>query len=157
MSDDRVSANDTGAAPPPTPSSTAPGPGPTVDEPGPTGSAHPGAAEPGGGTVAIPEGTGPTAPTAPPARHARQVNRTRISGVWVGLILSTLVLIFLLIFILQNLNPVEIAFLGALGTLPTGVAMLFAAVAGILLVAIPGSARILQLRRAARKGARRAR
>jgi uncharacterized integral membrane protein len=32
---------------------------------------------------------------------------------------------------------------------PTGVALLFAAIAGLLLVAIPGTARILQLRRAA--------
>jgi uncharacterized integral membrane protein len=141
MSHDRVSTNGTGATP---------SPGPTFDEP------VPGADLPGGSTVAIPDGT-TTGPTPTPAPPARPVGRTRTSGLWVGLILSTLVLIFLLIFILQNLNPVEIHFLGAVGTLPTGVAMLFAAVAGILLVAIPGSARILQLRRAAKKGARRAR
>jgi uncharacterized integral membrane protein len=147
MSDDRVSTNGTGATP-----STSPGP--TFDEPGPGGEV-----KPGGSTVAIPDETttGPTPTPAPPAHRSKPVGRTRISGLWVGLILSTLVLIFLLIFILQNLNLVEIHFLGAVGTLPTGVAMLFAAVAGILLVAIPGSARILQLRRAARKGARRAR
>lgn len=75
--------------------------------------------------------------------------RSRISGLWVGLILSAVVLVFLLVFILQNGAPVQIAFLGWTGTLPTGVALLFAAVAGVLLVAIPGSVRILQLRRAA--------
>jgi uncharacterized integral membrane protein len=146
MSDDRVSTNGTGARP-----STSPGP--TFDEPGAGGDV------PDGSTVAIPDGTttGPTPTPGPSARPVAPVGRTRTSGLWVGLILSTLVLIFLLIFILQNLNPVEIHFLGAVGTLPTGVAMLFAAVAGILLVAIPGSARILQLRRAAKKGARRAR
>ena len=63
-------------------------------------------------------------------------------------------LIFLLIFILQNNVPVQINFLGASGTLPTGVALLFAAVAGLLLVAIPGGLRIMQLRRAARRGSR---
>lgn len=75
--------------------------------------------------------------------------RSRISGLWVGLVLSAVVLVFLLVFILQNSAPVQITFLGWTGALPTGVALLFAAVAGVLLVAIPGSVRILQLRRAA--------
>ena len=73
----------------------------------------------------------------------------RMSGLWVGLILSAVVLVFLLVFILQNSAPVHITFLGWAGALPTGVALLFAAIAGVLLVAIPGSVRILQLRRAA--------
>ena len=71
---------------------------------------------------------------------------------WVGAIPPAIVLIFLLIFILQNNVPVQINFLGVSGTLPTGVALLFAAIAGLLLVAIPGGLRILQLRRAARRG-----
>jgi uncharacterized integral membrane protein len=75
--------------------------------------------------------------------------RSRISGLWVGLILSAVVLVFLLVFILQNGAPVQITFLGWTGALPTGVALLFAAVAGVLLVALPGSVRILQLRRVA--------
>jgi lipopolysaccharide assembly protein A len=74
---------------------------------------------------------------------------SRISGLWVGMILSAIVLVFLLIFILQNSDPVQITFLGWTGALPTGVALLFAAIAGVLLVAIPGSVRILQLRNAA--------
>jgi lipopolysaccharide assembly protein A len=65
------------------------------------------------------------------------------------MILSAVVLVFLLIFILQNRAPVQINFLTWAGALPTGVALLFAAVAGALLVALPGSARMLQLRRAA--------
>lgn len=79
---------------------------------------------------------------------AEAAPRSRISGLWVGLILSAIVLVFLLVFILQNGEAVRIAFLGWTGALPTGVALLFAAVAGVLLVAIPGSVRILQLRRA---------
>jgi lipopolysaccharide assembly protein A len=75
--------------------------------------------------------------------------RSRISGLWVGLVLSAVMLIFLLVFILQNSDPVQINFLAWTGVLPSGVALLFAAVAGVLLVAIPGSVRILQLRRAA--------
>lgn len=103
-------------------------------------------------TVAVPTDP-PAAPPRSTGRHAGS-NRTRVSGMWVGLILSAIVLLFLLIFILQNLDPVQIHFLGATGTLPTGVALLLAAIAGVLLVAIPGSARIVQLRRAARKGHR---
>jgi lipopolysaccharide assembly protein A len=85
-------------------------------------------------------------------RSSTAAPRTRTSELWVGLILSALMLIFLLVFILQNRAPVPINFLGWTGTLPTGVALLFAAIAGMLLVAIPGSFRILQLRRAAREG-----
>ncbi len=77
--------------------------------------------------------------------------RSRSGVLWTGVILSAIVLIFLLIFIVQNNEPVQITFLGASGTLPTGVALLFAAIAGLLLVAIPGGLRIMQLRRAARR------
>lgn len=90
-------------------------------------------------------------PTVPVKAERPAVRRTRMSGVWIGLIGSALVLLLLLIFILQNLDPVAIRFLGATGRLPIGVALLFAAIAGVLLVAIPGSVRILQLRRAARR------
>ena len=103
-------------------------------------------------TVTIPT---PAIPTpAIPASPDATVGRTRMSGLYVGLILSALVLILLLVFILQNLHSVEINFLGLSGQLPTGVALLLAAVAGVLLVAIPGTGRILQLRRAARRGGR---
>ena len=58
----------------------------------------------------------------------------------------------LLVLILQNGRPVQISFFALEGVLPLGVALLLAAIAGVLLVAIPGSLRILQLRRAARRG-----
>lgn len=89
-------------------------------------------------------------PTVGPAVGPK-LGRTRFSGLWLGLIFSALVLIFLLVFILQNLELVQIEFLGFSGTLPTGVALLLAAIAGVLLVAIPGTGRILQLRRAANR------
>jgi uncharacterized integral membrane protein len=97
-------------------------------------------AEPGGGVLA-PE----------PGEPSVRIKGTRVSGLWVGLTVSAVVLLFLLIFILQNNVPTPIRFLGAEGTLPVGVALLMAAVLGVLLVAIPGYLRILQLRRAARK------
>ena len=85
-----------------------------------------------------------------PPRH-RALRRTRMSGVWVGLALSAVVLLLLLVFILENEKKVDIAFFGAHGHLPLGVALLLAAVAGALLVLIPGTVRILQLRRTARR------
>ena len=77
--------------------------------------------------------------------------RTRIGGIWVAVIVAAWVLVFFLIFVLQNPTRVDVFFLGAAGTLPLGVAMLFAAIAGALVVALIGSARIIQLRRTARR------
>jgi uncharacterized integral membrane protein len=104
---------------------------------------------------AVPEG--PTVPTPTGWDEPRPrdgVGHSRTGVLWTGLILSALVLLLLLVFILQNSAPIQITFLGASGTLPTGVALLLAAIAGLLLVAIPGGLRILQLRRAARRGPR---
>jgi uncharacterized integral membrane protein len=80
--------------------------------------------------------------------------RTRISGVWVAVVVATILLIFLLIFILQNLDPATVHFLGISGSLPLAVAMLFSAIAGALLVALVGGARILQLRKENRSSRR---
>lgn len=97
----------------------------------------------------------PTAPTAQPGPPEPVVRRSRSGGLWTGLILSAIVLIFLLVFILQNLDPVQITFLWMSGSVPVGVALLLAAIAGLLLIAIPGGVRIVQLRRAAHRAARR--
>jgi uncharacterized integral membrane protein len=60
--------------------------------------------------------------------------------------LFAVVLLLLLIFILENGQRVSISYFGAHGHLPVGVALLLAAVLGVLLVVIPGTARIIQLR-----------
>jgi uncharacterized integral membrane protein len=106
-------------------------------------------------------GETPTVPTPSippgaidPRSREPEYKRTRSGVLWVGVILSAVVLIFLLIFILQNNRSVQVNFLTVSGTLPIGVALLFAAVAGLLLGAIPGGMRILQLRRAAGRSAR---
>ncbi len=96
----------------------------------------------------------PDAPTVPGEQAPVVITRTRTGGLWTGLILSAIVLIFLLVFILQNLAVVAVYFLGFTFSLPIGVALLLAAIAGLLLVAIPGGLRILQLRRVARRAAR---
>jgi uncharacterized integral membrane protein len=89
------------------------------------------------------------APAPQPARHV--VRRTRMGGWWVASALFALVLLLLLIFILENGQRADIGFLGAHGHLPLGIALLLAAILGVLLVVIPGTGRIIQLRMAARR------
>ncbi|MGA2528965.1 MAG: lipopolysaccharide assembly protein LapA domain-containing protein [Acidimicrobiales bacterium] len=72
---------------------------------------------------------------------------TRISGTWVGIIIGSLVLALLLVFVLQNTRSVKVSLFTASGELPLGVALLFAAVGGVLLAAVAASLRIVQLRR----------
>ena len=79
------------------------------------------------------------------------VKFTKAAAMWGALIFGFLVLIVLLIFIAQNTESAEFAFLGWRWSLPLGVAILFAAVAGGLLTVAVGAVRIFQLRRAAKK------
>ena len=90
------------------------------------------------------------APAAPLPQH--KIRPTRISGLWIAVVFFAVILLLLLIFILQNGTKVDISYMGAHGHLPLGVALLLAAVSGILLVAIPGTGRIIQLRRQVRRG-----
>jgi uncharacterized integral membrane protein len=92
----------------------------------------------------------PTADRATPVRRTT-AGRSRLGSMWVSLIGMSVVLVILLIFVLQNPTSTEIRFLWLDGQLPIGVAMLFASIAGILLVAIPATGRIWQLRRGIRR------
>jgi uncharacterized integral membrane protein len=98
----------------------------------------------------------PTAPTGPPAGFDSKgrVRRTRISGVWIGLVAAGLILVLLIIFIAQNLNDAPIHFLGLSGQVSLGLALLVAGVCGLLIAAVPASIRIWQLRKALRKNVR---
>jgi len=69
----------------------------------------------------------------------------------IGLIALALALIVVLIFIIQNVHNVNISFLGAHLVLPLAVALFFAVIAGALLMAAAGTARITQLRRVIRR------
>ena len=113
------------------------------------------AADPNQVAVADPDVTTPApraASDAPVGEHAyRKVRRTRFSGMWVGITAAAVVLLVLLVFIIENGQRVDISFFGAHGHLSLGVALLLAAIAGVLLVAVPGYGRILQLRRALRR------
>jgi uncharacterized integral membrane protein len=104
-----------------------------------------------------PEQPAPTAApeqAAPPPAHAlpqHRIKRTRTGGIWVAVGFFAVVLLLLLIFILQNGQKVDISYMGAHGHLPLGVALLLAAVCGVLLVVLAGTARISQLRATARR------
>ena len=90
---------------------------------------------------------GPVAP--PPQQH--KIRHTRISGLWLAVVFFAVVLLFLLIFILQNGRAVDISYLGMHGHLPLGVALLLSAVCGVLLTILAGAARISQLHAVARR------
>jgi uncharacterized integral membrane protein len=98
---------------------------------------------------AAPEPDESTVDTSSPTPEP--IKRTRISGTWIAVVVALIVGVFLLVFILQNLDTATVHFLGMAGSLPLAVAMLFSAVAGALLVALIGAARILQLRKETRK------
>jgi uncharacterized integral membrane protein len=113
---------------------------------------EPGAVRPGD-SVARPEEPAGQRPGQPAAKRSEDsaIRRSRISGTWVAIIVAAILMIFLLVFILQNLTSVTVSFLGFEGNLPLGVALLFAAISGALLVALVGGARIVQIRRRVRR------
>jgi uncharacterized integral membrane protein len=109
----------------------------------------------------LPAGDATTSP-APAARPRGVDERGRprggkVSALWIGLIVAAVLLILLLIFIAQNSVTVPIHFLGASGHISLAVALLLSAVVAVLLVAIPGTMRIMQLRRLVKRAARRRR
>jgi uncharacterized integral membrane protein len=106
-------------------------------------------------TVPPPSANG-SAPPPPAAAQAPRAGRlhTRISGLRTGLIAGFAILIVVMIFIIQNTHAVNISFLGAHLHLSLAVALLLAAIAGALLMAAAGTARITQLRRIMRRDRR---
>ena len=68
-----------------------------------------------------------------------------------ALVVGILALLVILVFILQNLQSVEVTFLVFQGSLPLAVALLFAVLLGAIIVLAFGGARILQLRLVARR------
>ena len=77
--------------------------------------------------------------------------QTRLSGAWTALVIGIVFLVVILVFILQNLQSVEVHFLVFEGQLPLAVALLFAMILGAVVVLAFGAGRILQLRLVARR------
>jgi uncharacterized integral membrane protein len=100
-----------------------------------------------------PKPPGATAPAHDDDAKPREsaVKFTRTASVWTSLTAGFLILIVLLIFITQNTASARFAFLGWRWSLPLGVAILLAAVCGGLITVLAGTARIYQLRRAAKR------
>src|ERR1051325_10857236 len=83
---------------------------------------------------------------APPVVHrSAGLPRTRAGTAWVLACVAAVALLALIVFITQNLHPVEVSFLGWHGQFPLVVAVLAAALVGSGLTLILGSTRILQL------------
>lgn len=89
-------------------------------------------------------------PGVPPeVVRGKGIRHTRTGATWTGLVIGTLVLVLLLVFILQNLDGVVLELFAWEFTVPLGVTLLLAAIAGAVIMALVGSIRILQIRRAA--------
>ena len=96
-----------------------------------------------------PETAAPSQDKAAPPESA--VKFTRTASIWTSLTAGFLILIVLLIFIPQNTASLQLAFFGWRWSLPLGVSILLAAVGGGLITVAAGTARMYQLRRAAKK------
>ncbi|MEU0546141.1 lipopolysaccharide assembly protein LapA domain-containing protein [Nocardia sp. NPDC005978] len=129
---------------------------PAVSRPGePTlPNAEPRAAQPPSAPPAHPPAAPPAQPPAAPPVEPKSepphpsVRRTRAGSIWVSLTAGGLFGVALLIFVVQNTESVRLGFLGWHFNLPIGVAILVAAVVGLLVMAVAGSIRIIQLRQA---------
>lgn len=95
--------------------------------------------------------TGQPNGTVSGTRQAAEPRVTRAGMIWVAVATALIVLVLLIVFILQNQEAVQVKFFGLEGTVALGVALFIAAVAGGVLVAVAGAARILQLRAVARR------
>jgi putative membrane protein len=108
------------------------------------------------GSSSPPPAPSPAPEPAPAQAQAPTAARmhTRISGMRTSLIAAVVGLTVVMIFIIQNARAVNISFLGAHLRLSLAVALLLAAIAGALIMAAAGTARITQLRRIMRRSRR---
>jgi putative membrane protein len=111
-------------------------------------------APPGTTTLPPPSPNGSAPPPPAPQAPRRGRTHTRISGMRTALITGVVSLIVVMIFIIQNAHAVNISFLGAHLRLSLAVALFLAAIAGALLMAAAGTARITQLRQIMRRDRR---
>ena len=76
---------------------------------------------------------------------------TRAGMAWAATVAALILLVFLIIFIVQNQDDITVRFIGLEGRIASGIALFIAAVGGGVLVAVAGAARILQLRSRSRR------
>jgi uncharacterized integral membrane protein len=80
--------------------------------------------------------------------------RTRAGWLWVGVCAAALVAVALIVFVAQNTQRAHVSFLWLDRDAPVAVLVLIAAAAGAVITAAFGTFRILQLRRAVKRGSR---
>ena len=102
------------------------------------------------GEVAYSDGAA-TPTTVTPDPVPVRADGGKIGSAWVALVIGAIITILLLVFILQNQNAVTTKFFSWDFSMPLGVLMLFAAIAGALIMALFAGVRILQLRMRQRK------
>lgn len=73
------------------------------------------------------------------------------AGTWVALIAGAILLIVLLVFIMQNQDLVSVNLFAWTWSLPAGIAYLFSAIIGALIMALVGGWRMFELRRQLKK------
>jgi uncharacterized integral membrane protein len=112
-----------------------------VAGPPPTADGRDSATEPPGAGA----GPSPSRPTVP---------TTRTGAVWWALGFSMLLLVLVLVFVLQNLTSASTSFFSVKWTIPLGLDLLLASLLGGVIAFLLGTARMLQLRRVARRYSR---
>ena len=85
------------------------------------------------------------------ATPRRRIPSTRTGRAWASLCAAALASVVLIVFMLQNTRSTEVNFLWLHGTIPLALALLIAAVGAALLTMSVGVARVMQLRRVARR------
>ena len=87
-----------------------------------------------------PSRTATGAPTHKPVR-------SRTSAAWFGVCVGALVLVALVVFMMQNTDPVEVVFLGMAGSAPLALVLVIAGLGVGVVALVVGALRIGQLRR----------
>ena len=89
-----------------------------------------------------------------PEQQPRHFEATRTSRAWWTLGLGLVVLLLIVIFMAQNGSHVAVKFLWLKGNISLGIALFASAVMGGLTVLLLGAARMLQMRRQAKRAHR---
>ena len=124
-------------------------------------------------TDVVPTPSAPPIATDPPSTHATVVppaaapprpspgptsddglGHTRTSGIWAAVVALVVLLVLLAVFVLQNVQQVEVSYFGWQGQAPLAAALLIATASGALIAVVAGTLRILQLRRRVRRAQR---
>ncbi|HYI59694.1 MAG TPA: LapA family protein [Microlunatus sp.] len=80
-------------------------------------------------------------------RQIKKTPRSRAGAAWVGICIAAVVVMALIIFLLQNRQPVLVTFLSMEATVPLAIALLIAGIGVGIVALVIGTIRIGQLRR----------